>query len=255
MAARNSRGRRRRGRFGFLYKVLCVLLILAAIVGGCIVFFRVENIEITGSTVYSDEEIIAAAGIELGDNLMLVNWVQSGRKIVNQLPYISEVNPRPSLPDTLILNVTECTPVGILKGEEGTWWVMDSKCRLLEEGGNELTQKYPKITGLTALVPSVGKSLAVSVEESTKLDSLKQILNALEGRNMLGNVQSINMSGGSEIHLSYEERFDVRLPMYSDDFAHLIYILEQASAKLDAGQTGTIDLILLPGEQGRFIPD
>ena len=47
-ARRNKRKRRNRGRFGFLYKVLSAAVIVAAIVAGCAVFFRVENIEVSG---------------------------------------------------------------------------------------------------------------------------------------------------------------------------------------------------------------
>lgn len=256
MAARNSRRRRRRGRFGFLYKLLSIVLILAAIVGGCIVFFRVEEIEISGSTVYTDEEIIAAAGVEQGDNLFLVGVVQTAREIRSQLPYINDVNIRWSLPDTLSITVSECDPAGVLEGEGGAWWVMDSSCKLLEQGGSELAKQYPKITGLTPLMPSEGSKVAVAVEESTKLDALKQILAALEERDMLAQLQGIDMSGVSEIRMTYEERFDVRLPLYSDDFRLLIHTLQEVAASLNAGQTGTVDLTVdLARERARFIPN
>ena len=51
MAARRNRNtrRRNRGRFGGLYKLLSVLLIFAAILLGCLVFFRVDRIEVTGA--------------------------------------------------------------------------------------------------------------------------------------------------------------------------------------------------------------
>lgn len=258
MAARRSRRRRRRGRFGFLYKLLSIVLILAAIVAGCIVFFRVEEVTVIGSTVYTDEEIIAAAEVELGDNLFLIGKIATGTKIVNRLPYIDTVNVRRALPDTLVITVTECTPVGVLEGEEGTWWVIDSMCKLLECGGNELLGEYPQISGLTALMPSEGGRLAVSVEESAKLDSLKQLLAALDDWEMLPQVRDIDLSGGSEIRMTYEERFSVRLPMYSDDFHLLAHTLQLAAAQLNAGQTGTIDLTgidLTAGEVGSFIPD
>ena len=64
-ARRNRRGRRRnRGRFGFLYKLLSFLLIFAAILVGCVVFFRVDNIEVEGNSRYSAGQIIEAAEVE-----------------------------------------------------------------------------------------------------------------------------------------------------------------------------------------------
>jgi len=252
MAARNGRRPRRRGRFGFLYKVLSFVLILGAIIGGCIVFFRVEQIDVVGSTVYTDQEIIAASEVELDDNLFLINHVTTGRKILAQLPYIKEVNPRLALPSTLILTVTECTPVAVVDGGDGAWWVIDSSGKLLEKGGTDLARQYPQITGLEPLKPSEGGRLAVAVEESTKLNSLKQILAALEGRDMLAQTQSMDLSAVTEICLRYEGRFSVRIPMYSDDFNLQIHTLEEIAAYLNAGQVGTIDLT---GSRPRFIPD
>lgn len=258
MAARRSRKRRRRGRFGFLYKLLSIVLILAALLAGCIVFFRVEKITVTGSTVYTDAEIIAAAGVETGDNLFLVGRVQTSGRIRRQLPYLATVNVRWALPDTLVITVTECTPVGVLEGEDGTWWVMDSACKLLERGGSELTRQYPRISGLTALMPSEGSALAVSVEESPKLDSLKQMVTALAEYDMLPQVRSIDLSGVSEIVMNYEDRLTVRLPMYSDDFHLLVHRLQLAATDPStAGKTGTLDLTMewSNGRWGSFIPD
>ena len=83
MAARKDRNRRRRrrGRFGFLYKLLSFLIIFAAILAGCVAFFRVNQVAVTGNSRYSDQEVIAASGVELGDNLFLVNRPQTAQRI------------------------------------------------------------------------------------------------------------------------------------------------------------------------------
>ena len=256
MAVRNSRYRRRRGRSGFLYKLLSVLLILAAVIAGCIVFFRVEEITVKGSTVYTDEQVAAAAGVEQGDNLFLVNKILVGRKIVSQLPYISEVNLRRVLPKELVFTVTECTPVGIVQGEDGSWWVLDTRCKLLEQGGSELESRYPVITGLTPLLPDEGEKLAVSVEESAKLNALKQILAALENQDMLERVRYVDLTGAADIYIGYDDRFDVRMALYSDNFDYLILVVRQAAASERLiGQTGTLDLTFDDGSAAHFIPD
>ena len=253
MAARGSKYRRRRGRFGVLYKLLSVLLILAALVAGCIVFFRVEEITVTGSTTYTEQQIIDATGVEMEDNLFLVQKVPTGRKILGALPYIKEVNIRRDLPNGLVITVNECVPVAALKGEGSSWWIMDSSGKLLEQGDAALAKPYMKITGMEALKPSAGGRVAVSAEETTKLDSLKSILAALEGRGMYADVNSMDLSAVTEIRMVYQDHYTVRLPMYSDDFHLLIHALE-AVAENDAvaGRSGTIDLT---GERPRFIPN
>ena len=77
-ARRNRRGRRRnRGRFSALYKLLSVLIIFAAILMGCVVFFRVSTVEITGDSPYTEEEIRRVSGVEQGDNLFTLNNTRS----------------------------------------------------------------------------------------------------------------------------------------------------------------------------------
>ena len=50
-----------------------MLAVVAAIVFGVAIFFKVTTIEVQGNTLYSAEDVIAASGIEPGDNLLLVN--------------------------------------------------------------------------------------------------------------------------------------------------------------------------------------
>lgn len=252
MAAAYTRRRRRRGRFGILYVLLSAVLIVGAVVGGCIVFFRVEKVTVSGSTIYSHEQIVAASGIESGDNLFLIRKIPTARKILQELPYIKEVQPRRDLPSTFHIDVTECTPAAVIKSGDGAWWILDESCKLLEQGGEELSDRYACVDGIEPLMPSVGSNLAVSVEESGKLNGLRQILSALKERDMIQNLGDVDLSGTAEITMGYEQRFTVRLPMYSDDFRHLVHTLQKIAAYLDDGQTGTIDLT---GSRGRFIPD
>lgn len=252
MAARRTRNQRRRGRFGILYVLLCVVLILAAVVGGSIVFFRVENIEVSGCSTYSQEEIIAAADIREGDNLFLIGKVSMARKILQALPYVKDVSPRRQLPGTMNIIINECTPVAVVKGTDGDWWIIDEDAKLLEQGGQEMRGQYAQVIGLEPLMPSVGGYMAVSVEESGKLDALKQILSALKKRGMVQQLGDMDLSGTAEITFAYEDRFNVRVPIYSDHFSKLIHTLDEIAAYLDDGQIGTVDLT---GSQARFIPD
>ena len=243
MAARGSKYRRRRGRFGVLYKLLSVLLILVALVAGCIVFFRVEKITVIGSTTYTEQQIIDTSGVEIGDNLFLVQKVPTGRRILGVLPYIKDVNIRRNLPNGLVITVNECVPVAALEGEGDSWWILDSSAKLLEQGDRTRVENYMKVTGLTALKPSAGGKVAVSAEETTKLGSLKSILAALEEREMFADVNSVDLSAVTEIHMIYQDCYTVRMPMYSDDFHRLIHTLQVvAEHPKVAGRSGTIDL-------------
>ena len=70
---RHSKRRRRRGSTGFLYKLLSMLVICAAVVVALTLFFRVDTIVVTGTELYTQEEVVAATGVEQGENLILLN--------------------------------------------------------------------------------------------------------------------------------------------------------------------------------------
>ena len=45
---RSTNRRRRRGRFSFLMKLLCILLIAGAVVAALTIFFKVQSITVSG---------------------------------------------------------------------------------------------------------------------------------------------------------------------------------------------------------------
>jgi len=247
---RNNRKRRRRGRFGFLYKLLSIILILVAIFAGCVVFFRVSEVKVTGNARYTEQEIISAAGVEEGDNLFLLNKYQIARRTLTKLPYVDEVNIRRGIPDVLHITVTECTPVASLCS--GTdWWILDAKGKVLEQGSEALAAQYAVVTGLTPILPSVSSKLAVGEENSAKLQSLTDLLAALTERSMEDKVSAIDLTGVASLTLRYDGRFTVELPM-TTDFAQRVWRLEEVVALLESNESGYLDLT---EEKGYFRPD
>jgi cell division protein FtsQ len=240
-ARRNNRRRHRRGRFGFLYKLLSVCLILAAILAGCVVFFKVEEVAVSGQNKYTADEIIQASGIRRGDNLFLLNKVQTYRKILSALPYVDQVSLRRGLPNTVIIAVSECTPAVCLEWE-GSWWILDAKGKLLEKTDRNGVGGLAVVTGLTPILPTPGSKLAVGDENSAKLKSLIQLLEALSARGMMDQVDSVDLSQSSEIAMGYGGRFTVELPMLAEDFDQRTRWLEATLAQLAENESGTIDL-------------
>ena len=203
-ARRNRRGRRRnRGRFSALYKLLSVLIIFAAILMGCVVFFRVTTVEITGDSPYTEEEIRRVSGVEQGDNLFTLNKYQISSRIYTQLPYIGTVNFERKYPDTFVIHVTASVPVAWIESG-GSRWLMDTDCKLLESGGASLTEGKAQVRGLEAVNPSVGSVLTVPPEQQDKLDQLKGFLAAIQARQMTGSLTSfLDLTSNNEIRFGY----------------------------------------------------
>lgn len=117
----HSRTRRKnRGRFGPLFKLLCALAVVIALTIGATVFFQVETIAVTGNSRYTQQEVIDASGIQIGDNLYRMNKYQIGNQVLRQLPYVEKILIRRSLPSTIVIMVSEWDAVAqILPPEPG----------------------------------------------------------------------------------------------------------------------------------------
>ena len=162
---RHSNRRRRRGNFGFLYKLLSVLVICAAVVMALTLFFRVDTIEVTGTERYTEKDVIEASGIQLGDNLFLLNKYEAARSIAEQLPYIDieDIRIRRELPDTLLIDVAECgTPLAVI--QDGSAWLLSPKGKIVEQLPASQAGDYAVIDGCELLAPSVGTDIALSPE-------------------------------------------------------------------------------------------
>lgn len=277
-SARNNRRRRKsRGRFGPLFKLLCVLTVVVAVTMGATVFFQVETVAVSGNSRYTQEEVAAASGIQTGDNLFHMNKNQVARQIRETLPYIGEVSIQRSLPSTIVISVTEWDAVARVEPpEEGRQTAAESGSGdssagdssgaedasaqeqapevaaepwLISVGGKLLEPAYPggntlSVTGLTSLMPRAGTPLAVPQEEQPKLDALLSLLSALEKAEMLSQVSAVQL-GNTRITLRYLDRFDVKLPL-NGDFSYQLRVLTAAVADLNSriGEscTGTLDL-------------
>lgn len=247
---RKHQRKNRRVRFGWLYGIISGLLILAAVVGGCIVFFRVDTIEVQGNSRYSQQEIIDVSGVEQGDNMFLLNKFEIIDKMLGELTYLDDVTIRRGLPSTLKINVTECTVAGVVRNEEnGEWWLVSSGGKLLER--QEEPGDYMQVTGLTLAAPSEGTMLAVKEEQQTQSQALLELLEAMESRGLLGDAQSIDVSTASTVTMEYAGRLTVKMKMSADfdyDMRVLATVMEEyVESKWSAEDTGTLDMTLDDG--------
>lgn len=240
MSPRHNRRRyKRRARFGFLYKLLAIIAMLAAVVMGATVFFRVEDMVVVGNVRYDAQQVIDATGIVQGDNLFGMNKFETARQIRRQLPYVEGVNIRRGWPDTLIITVTECEAAARVTGERGQWLI--SKSGKILELARGTAQDVIRVDGLNAVQPEAGLPLVVREEQQARGDSLLALLQALNQGGMLAKVTYIDMTSPSRILMDFDARFTVKLPV-SGDFDYLLGAMSQAVATLEDYETGTLDL-------------
>ena len=249
-AARNNRKRRRsRGRFSFLFQLLCVLTLLVALTVGVTVFFRVESVQVSGNSRYTAEEVVDITGIQVGDNLYGMNKYRIYEEVLEKLPYVRSINLRRSLPSTIVITVSEWgafaqvlpMPGG---GEEAARdnWLISVGGKLLETAPED--SGVMTVTGLTALMPQAGTQLAVAQEEQNELTGLLNLLAALEEAGIQGDVSAVELTP-TWVKMRYLDRFDVKMPLNGDFPYHLDVLAEvvaRTNEKHGPQASGTVDM-------------
>lgn len=155
-----------RGRF--LLRLATVVAVVLAIVFGMSIFFKVDNVRVSGCDKYTAWEVAEASGVEDGMNLMTISRAQISGSIIDKLPYVNKVRVGINLPDTVIIEITELDAVYAIEDADGGWWLMNDEGRIVEQTNNISSENYTQVLGVKIQVPQVGEqAVAKEMEVAT----------------------------------------------------------------------------------------
>ena len=127
---------------------------VTAFVAALALFFKVESIEITGTSRYSTDEVERASGVHAGDNLYLMDKNAVASRITQQLPYVETVQISRRLPKTLCISVTECRGLAAIE-QDGRLWLISEGGKLVDTAPADDAAQYAVVTGLTLESPEL----------------------------------------------------------------------------------------------------
>lgn len=250
---------RNKRRLRLLYLVLSFVLIVVALISGCVMFFRIEEIQVSGSTKYSNEQILSVADVDENANLLLLPEQTISQRVVSSLPYVNRVKLKRKLPTTLSIVIEECVPLAAIQGD-GPWFILDENAKVLERVEGSIASGYIQISGLDLVEPVVGETAQVSEVDHMKLKGLCGLLTALHEKGVASQVQWIDLAGETKIEMGYMERFTVYLPISTDynsaahkneEYMRVVGNVKQIEEMLDDTDRGIIDV---RHENGYFRP-
>ncbi len=226
-------------------------LVIVAMIFVLSVFFRVKDIQVEGNTHYTDQEIIRAIDIEEGDNLFFFDRFAALSRVFAKLPYVEEVSVERSLPDKVVITVTESQALAyIVLGEET--WTIDHSCKVLGKATQDELAALIPVEGLSPGTLLIGEQLQTSDGDASIVDYLAEVLYQLEERGLYQKVQWVDFSNKNHVEFSYDNKYTVRLgdaALMEYKFGMLVSVLSQ----LLEGDVGVIDLS--DGSTAHFIPN
>lgn len=208
-----------------------VIAVVLALVLGLSVFFKVENIQVSGCNQYSAWQVQQASGINAGEQLLTFSRARAAGKIIDALPYVKYARIGITLPDTVKIEIVETQVTYAAQAEDDRWWLFDSNGKIVEESSDGSI--HTKIIGLTLKDPVIGQqavasevtepqvdedgnTIPVTVTGAQRLTVAVDIADFLERYGIIGQAASIDVTDIYSIELWYGTKFQVLLGDSSD---------------------------------------
>lgn len=237
----------RRNRF--LLRLATVAAIVLAVVLALSVFFKVEHIEVSGVEQYTAWDIQEASGLKQGDNLMTFSRPGAAARILEKLPYVSNVRIGIRLPNTVLIQITEVQVTYSIKAQDDSWWLIGSNGRVVGKAEGEEFQKHTQILGVHLLNPQVGmngtahenvkppvdengNTLPVVDTAARRLSLVLEITQLMERNGMIGLAASLDVNDVNDLQMWIGEQYQVKLGD-SENLSGKIASLKSALAKLN----------------------
>lgn len=245
---------KRKRNFRIAIVVIGFLLIISMIVSPIIIFaaFRVKTFSIEGKVPYTNEEIIAASGIQQGKSLVFADTEEASANIEKVLPYTDNVVITKKLPSGIIIRLESTEKAFATELSNGTFAMLDKNLKVLEYAP-EIPEGITLIKGAIPIKSEIGECLAF-VNEVTKDDEetetgdrtfslILEITKAI-AENGMKDIDLIDISTRSNIHLIYQKRIVLNLGDSSEISSKLSLgqrvIAEEDTISLT--QSGTVNL-------------
>ncbi|WRS27639.1 FtsQ-type POTRA domain-containing protein [Oscillospiraceae bacterium MB08-C2-2] len=222
-----------------LHYILIALFLLA---GGAVlsltVFFKVAEISVVGTDKYSSQEIIAASGLKLEENLFRVDTKAVREILMERFPYIEQVYVRRRLPPKVEIEIVQSTPVGAVA--DGENYVLISKNgKLLERGILFIPVDIPLITGVDVGQVAVGQPLGEEAAEQMKM--LEYLFAAME-ESGFKNITNVDLSDRLNMRVVYQDRILLELGSEADLAYKLTFVEAVLRDKLGPDEQGVLDV-------------
>ncbi|MCL2391484.1 MAG: FtsQ-type POTRA domain-containing protein [Oscillospiraceae bacterium] len=201
---------RRVSKSAAIYIPIGVLLVVAFTLLGISSFLSIMDIEVEGAAGYTADEIIYASGISVGDNLLFLDTEAAERRITAAIPFVREATISRMLPDKLLIEVYESTPIAWIEISDDEIIVIDITARVLQTI-DFIPYGLLEVRGVSPAEAIEGRQLRAEIGGDMQLQHMRDILTAFEREGMARDVYYLDMTHVSQISFGYMGRFRVLL--------------------------------------------
>ena len=170
---------------------------------------EITKIEINGNDVYTDVEVLEAAQLGTGMNMLTVREKQVNDSVTTILPFISQIGVDYKLPDVLELNVESTKEQLILKcGRK--YICVDSTGKIVSDKKKKLAEGQFLVQGLVEQEYTVGEEFKASVENAERFKIAREFAMVAEASDTLS-YGVLDLKDLKDITFTYRSRIRLYL--------------------------------------------
>ncbi len=252
---REIRRRKLKRKRNFRIAIVAVgfLLVISLTVGPIVAFaaFRVKTFSIEGQAPYTNDDIIAASGIQLGKSLIFADVDEACENIEKTLPYTDNVVITKKLPSGVIIRLESTEKAYAIELSNGTYALLDKNLKVLEYAAG-IPEGITVIKGAIPNKVDIGECLGFASEitdddksqpQDRTLSLVLEISKAISDNGMK-DINLIDVSTSNNIHLIYQNRIVLNLGDSSEITSKLSLGQRVISEedKISLTQSGTVNL-------------
>lgn len=241
-------------------RIIIMACVVVAFLLSMIIFFRVRTVEVQGNQYYSAEEVIQAAGIASGDNLLTLSRGEIAGNVIAQLPYVKSVRVTRTLPDTVVITVSEDETTFAVTDAGGKYYLITAAGKATEQVEELDAKAHILIQDLVIQPAVIGEQVHVvesadaTVSPYEQLDALTVLLREIEAAKLEKDITVVSVPSAFNLTVWYEDRFEVRLGT-TDDLAYKLEYLKVVVQEQKEYTTGIIDLTFSSGPEAHVMPN
>lgn len=212
-AEEHARKRERRRKAKWLLTAMLLLFsfvlmyVISRFIGS---FFVVGEINISGDSPYTPQQIIAASGMSIGDSLYRADGSAAEEAISEILPYISSVEVKIKLPSTVYITVESQSAV-MYAEIAGEYYALSGDMRVLERSGS--ADGFDSRGLLHITLPPVGSALVGSYLTLTGGGDpayIGELAAVLAESELSGRIERLFLDERFDIILSVDGKYRIR---------------------------------------------
>lgn len=206
-------GRSRKRNMSLYYMTVAVIVFIIFAILAATVFFNVETVIVTGSSIYTAEEIVAASGINGGDNMIRKNMGKAEKRITDGLIYIETAEITRRFPSSLEISVTPCYETACMDNYDSGYCIVSKTGKIL--ANSDLPDSELPIFYGTEPAEGLTEGMRFASEDENKTEVIYELMERANSE-FGSKITDYNVSDRLNISCTYEGRIEVDLGVIAD---------------------------------------